>query len=301
MRPATCLSGLLVFCWVAWPAEAGTLAQFRTPFGDIDVELYDREKPVTVENFKRLVASDVYRNTFLHRVVPGFIAQGGGYATLNPFSTNLFAPPWAGVVSVLNFGTITNEYSVGPWFSNTNGTIAMAKLGTDPDSATSEWFFNLADNSANLDHQNGGFTVFGRVLRDTGPAQYGGVLGMLNLVSFGNGLLDMGWWYAGEPAAENLFSTLPVTFFSGAFHPRIADLLYVNISVLKLNVGVDSQNQRELSWTSINGRTNYVEYATSLPPTWQTLVATNGNGSPCSVVDVSPAARFRCYRLRVDY
>ena len=53
-----------------------------------------------------------------------------------------------------------NEFNL----SNVAGTIAMAKLGNDPNSATSEWFFNLADNSSNLDNQNGGFTAFGDVL-----------------------------------------------------------------------------------------------------------------------------------------
>jgi hypothetical protein len=51
-------------------------------------------------------------------------------------------------------------------FSNTAGTIAMAKVDGDPNSATSQWFFNVGDNSANLDFQNGGFTVFGYVLGD---------------------------------------------------------------------------------------------------------------------------------------
>lgn len=246
------------------------------------------------------MTSGAYRNSFFHRVVPGFVAQGGGYSALIPVSTNLFAPPWAGILPVVSFGTITNEYGFGSPYSNTNGTIAMAKLGNDPNSATSEWFFNLADNSANLDHQNGGFTVFGRVIRDTGPAQYGGVLGMFNLISYGNGLVDMSWWYAGEPAAENLFSTLPVTFFEGAFHPRVADLFYVDISVLTLKVAVNRESQPQLSWISINGRTNYVEYSTSLPPVWQTFVATNGNGGPFTVLDTSPPGTFRCYRLRVD-
>src|SRR5436190_10581635 len=122
----------LVVCWFSvvlfhlLPASAGTLAQFRTPLGDIEVELYDQQKPVTVDNFKRLVQSGAYQNTFFHRVVPGFVAQGGGYSSFNPASTNFFGPPWSNMGIVPNFGQITNEFSVGPFFSNTNGTLAMA-------------------------------------------------------------------------------------------------------------------------------------------------------------------------------
>src|SRR5256885_3220681 len=154
-------SGLMrywsVFCWFSVvllhfsPAWAGTLAQFRTVFGDIEVELYDQQKPVTVENFKRLVQSGAYESTFFHRVVPGFVAQGGGYFSFNPATTNLFGWPWSNLGVVPNFGQITNEFSVGPFYSNTKGTIAMAKLGSGPNTATCEWFFNLANNSANLD------------------------------------------------------------------------------------------------------------------------------------------------------
>src|SRR3954471_10257002 len=127
---------------------AGTLAQFRTPYGDLEVELYDQQKPVTVANFKKLVQSGAYQNTFFHRVVPGFVAQGGGFFTVSKSLNVNFGPPWSYVGSVANFGTITNEYSVGPRFSNTNKTIAMAKVGSDPNSATSQWFFNLANTNA---------------------------------------------------------------------------------------------------------------------------------------------------------
>jgi peptidyl-prolyl cis-trans isomerase A (cyclophilin A) len=83
--------------------------------------------------------------------VDNFVIQGGGFTVsgtqLDPIPSD---PP------------VFNEFSANR--SNLPGTIAMAKLGSDPDSATNQWFFNLADNSSNLDFQNGGFTVFGEVL-----------------------------------------------------------------------------------------------------------------------------------------
>lgn len=126
----------------------GSSVRMITNMGDIDIELFDDVTPVTVANFIKYITDGNYRNTFIHRSVPGFIIQGGGFRiegnSILPISTD---PP------------IVNEYSI----SNTRGTIAMAKLGGDPNSATSQWFFNLADNSANLDNVNGGFTVFGRI------------------------------------------------------------------------------------------------------------------------------------------
>src|SRR6266850_307418 len=117
-------------------AHAGTLAQFRTRFGDIEVELYDQDKPVTVQNFIRYVQSGAYTNMFLHRCLPGFVVQGGGFSTTNQFSTNLLTS----LVEIDSYGEITNEFNIGPRLSNTNGTIAMAKLGGDPNSASSQWF-----------------------------------------------------------------------------------------------------------------------------------------------------------------
>src|SRR6266705_534799 len=81
---------LVVFLAATSLTSAGTLAQFRTRFGDVDVELYDQDKRVTVQNFIRYVQSGAYTNMFLHRCIPGFIVQGGGFITTNQSATNLF-------------------------------------------------------------------------------------------------------------------------------------------------------------------------------------------------------------------
>jgi cyclophilin family peptidyl-prolyl cis-trans isomerase len=88
----------------------------------------------------------------VHRSVPGFIIQGGGF---------VWNDAAGGILMIPSRGTLNNEFSASR--SNKRGTIAMAKLGGDPNSAMSQWFINLADNSANLDNQSGGFTVFGEV------------------------------------------------------------------------------------------------------------------------------------------
>ena len=133
-------------------AEA-TVVRMLTPLGLVDIRLYDVEAPETVNNFLNYTTRGDYDGSFIHRSVPGFILQGGGYRVDSssgaalPIETD---PP------------VVNEYS--PLRSNLRGTIAMAKLSNDSDSATSQWFINLADNSSNLDNQNGGFTVFGDVI-----------------------------------------------------------------------------------------------------------------------------------------
>src|SRR5437867_6753243 len=81
----------LIFLTATSPASAGTLAQFRTQFGDIDVELYDQDKPVTVKNFIRYAESGAYANEFFHRCIPNFVVQGGGFTISNPQSQTTFA------------------------------------------------------------------------------------------------------------------------------------------------------------------------------------------------------------------
>jgi len=141
---------LLIF---ARPAVTlATTVRLATSFGAIDIVLYDAATPLTVANFLTYVNSGAYGSSFVHRSVPGFVIQGGGYVWDD--ATNR-------VVAVPAQPPVANEFSASR--SNRRGTIAMAKLGGDPNSATSQWFINLADNSSNLDNQNGGFTVFGAV------------------------------------------------------------------------------------------------------------------------------------------
>ncbi len=143
---------LTLFLAIFSPARAGTLVSIATPVGTMTVELYDAEKPNTVTNFLTYVNSDRYANLFSHRLDPDFVLQSGGFTVVGSTSTPVPTDP-----------PIANEFTADPRFSNTLGTIAMAKVGGDPDSATSQWFINLGDNSF-LDSSNGGFTVFGRVV-----------------------------------------------------------------------------------------------------------------------------------------
>lgn len=129
-----------------------TIVEFVTSQGNIQVNLYDQATPETVENFLSYVNDGYYTETVMHRSVPGFIVQGGGYEFEGDWPLTRLEPNAA----------ITNEAI----YSNVTGTIAMAKVGDDINSASDQWFFNLADNSANLDLQNGGFTVFGQVIGD---------------------------------------------------------------------------------------------------------------------------------------
>ena len=122
--------------------------QFKTSQGEFTVELYPREAPVTVENFLRYVSDGFFDGTIFHRVVPGFVIQGGGLTPeMEPKPTR---PP------------ITNEARNG--LRNERGTLSMARTN-DVNSATSQFFVNLVDNDF-LDHSgpaNYGYAVFGKV------------------------------------------------------------------------------------------------------------------------------------------
>ncbi len=120
---------------------------------EIDFLLFRNRTPVTVENFRGYVNRGDYTDMFVHRLISNFVIQGGGFTVTNSAA----GTPEFDRVTKLD--PIVNEFGV----SNTLATISMAKLGGDPDSATSEWFISTGANSNSLDNQNGGFTVFGRV------------------------------------------------------------------------------------------------------------------------------------------
>jgi len=266
---------------------AGIGVQFHTAWGDVQVELYDQDKPVTVRNFLQYIRSGRYQNTFIHRCVPGFVAQGGGFLTVNRADTNL-----AGLFYyVPSLGSIANEFNSGRRFSNTRGTLAMAKLGGDPNSATCQWFFNLADNSANLDAQNGGFTVFGRVVAGLE------VLDRFNGLSYGAGLVDMTAFYG---SSLEVLNALPV-LYSGLTPPHYTELVYVDLTVLEVRIRRLADASREISWNSVSNRINVVEYAAQIPPVWQVLTQTTGNGQTQAVTDADLTAPRRFYRVRVVY
>ncbi len=139
-------------------------ATLVTNFGDIPFELLPDVAPGTVENFLNYIQDGDYTDSIFHRLVPNFVLQGGGFNT----TKELFCPPVDCSLDVVDSYAfdevptdppIVNEFNL----SNVRGTVAMAKLGNAPDSATNQFFVNLSDNSGNLDNQNGGFTVFARV------------------------------------------------------------------------------------------------------------------------------------------
>ena len=129
-----------------------TIVEFVTSQGNIRVNLHDQSTPKTVDNFLGYVNDGDYQDSVIHRVESNFVVQGGGATYNDGFDHE----------SIESNGAVENE----PVWSNAKGTIAMAKVAGNPNSATSQWFFNLADNSANLDVQNGGFTVFGQVFEE---------------------------------------------------------------------------------------------------------------------------------------
>jgi peptidyl-prolyl cis-trans isomerase A (cyclophilin A) len=146
------LLALLALSFSAVAAAANPQVELRTSAGAIVIEL-DRDKaPLSVENFLQYVKDGHYNGTVFHRVIPGFMVQGGGFTPdMREKATR---------------GQIKNE--AGNGLRNLNGTVAMART-PDPHSASSQFFINVSDN-AFLDfrgptQQGYGYAVFGKVIK----------------------------------------------------------------------------------------------------------------------------------------
>jgi cyclophilin family peptidyl-prolyl cis-trans isomerase len=123
--------------------------EFKTNMGTITLELFANKAPKTVENFLQYVRDGHFKGTVFHRVIPGFMIQGGGFSV--DFAQKQTRAP------------IPNEASNG--LRNEVGTIAMARTN-DPNSATAQFFINVSDNqSLNFAPGNPGYAVFGKVVK----------------------------------------------------------------------------------------------------------------------------------------
>jgi len=142
---------------VSQPAPTLPRAWLRTNYGDLLVELEATRAPGTVANFVQYIQTGFYSSTVFHRVIDGFMIQGGGY-TINASGQYAYKNPTQAPIAL--------ESTDVTGLSNTLGTIAMARTG-DPNSATSQFFINVDDNrflDADQAADGKGYAVFGRVL-----------------------------------------------------------------------------------------------------------------------------------------
>ncbi len=196
------------------PDITDTTVTFTTSAGPINVELFDLKAPQTVANFLDYVRSGAYNNSIFHRLVSGFVIQGGGFT---------FDAKTQSLPAIAQNPAVANEFGT----SNTIGTIAMAKLGNDPNSATNQFFFNLGDNSGNLDKQNSGFTVFGKIVS---PADQS----VINTLASAT-ITDQS---NGDPNSP--FNSIPLNNYTGKNFPK--DTTAANYDLVQ-SVAIAQQNE----------------------------------------------------------
>jgi peptidyl-prolyl cis-trans isomerase A (cyclophilin A) len=148
---AASLAGSIAFSSAAW-AQSAPRVKLATSAGDIVVELDQAKAPKTVDNFLQYVKEKHYDGTVFHRVIDGFMIQGGG------FTANMQQKPTRAPIALEAANGLKND----------KYTIAMARTG-NPDSATSQFFINVKDNAMlNAPNPDGhGYTVFGKVVAGT--------------------------------------------------------------------------------------------------------------------------------------
>jgi cyclophilin family peptidyl-prolyl cis-trans isomerase len=153
--------------------------RMSTNLGVIQIKLLQEHKPISAANYMFHMNNGDYDNMMMTRSVPGFVVQMGSLKING--SDELFEPASGPMIQ--------NEFTKNGVISNTRGTIAYAKSGGNPNSATNQFFFNLGDNSGNLDNQNGGFTVFATV-KDAASQAVVDAIAALQTVALFNDLQD---------------------------------------------------------------------------------------------------------------
>lgn len=197
----------------------------------LPVQLTPAATPLTVANFLSYANSGAYNDSFVHRSVNATgldIWQGGSYTAAAASDGSL-------TVNEIKTGDpVANEYAAT--HPNIRGTIAMAKLGGDPNSATSGWFFNVVDNSDNLDNQNGGFTTFGNVLGASGLA----VMDAVSAVPV--------------YAEASPFDNIPLVNYDGTSAAKVFNLVVVD-SIKQVSAFTFSVDNPSIVSASISGNT----------------------------------------------
>jgi cyclophilin family peptidyl-prolyl cis-trans isomerase len=348
----------LLLLATALQVRAGSLVRFRSALGDVIVELYDQEKPITTSNFLAYVRAGRYTNMISHRLVPNFVVQGGGFYVENR------GTPSNTVENVEAFPVIRNEYDVGPVYHNYYGTISMAKLGPftnnlgtisltnnppaftnfagvttnvvvytnrfpevaytnvvteritatngtgaettwvvsqstmryggGPDSASSQWFLSLNNNSGNLDNQNGGFTVFGRIISDTNVFNR-----LSNFVPFARATNVV--YPAGGTFNELPLLSYPVNQPNGPTLQQIFDaMLFIEVTELPpVAATLPDPDLPGLVLPGTPGLTNNIEAAFAPAGPWQSITNFVGSNQPVTVRDPAGAGTNRYYRVTV--
>lgn len=153
------LPTLLATLFATGSAIAEQYAVLATTYGPITIQLDDEKAPISVENFEAYAKDGFYDNTVFHRVIPDFMIQGGGFDHHGNYPQGIHDKSAHGGIRE----PIKNEWENG--LKNTRGSIAMARLGGQADSATSQFFINLKDNGFLDQPRDGaGYAVFGKVI-----------------------------------------------------------------------------------------------------------------------------------------
>lgn len=239
------------------PNVTGTAVEMQTPEGNIPLALTDSRTPKTVANFLQYINTGEYNGVIVHRSIPGFVIQGGGYTT-NAVHINQFAP-------------VQGE----PGISNTTGTIAMA-LSSGPNSGTSEWFINLANNNGtgstpDLDNTSDGgpFTAFGNVI-------YNG-MSVVNAIAALQVVND-----TAQTPATMAFSNLPVVNYSGSTTPSSvppANMVVTNTVVVPALSFQASSDNPSLVSPSVSGGNLTLNFGGGIGTAHITVKATDLGGN----------------------